>query len=301
MEQGTPPLAPTVATNPSESNESTESNRIDLGENEKRLLDKLLSISRSRYEQLSRETGSVIKAFVEAMDRDMTFILNDYFQTKKELEKMRYDFRKLQDAHSRLQSEGSSQVQNQNQDNIVSQLQGELQMTTSELMRAMEDLESIKSSKVVIENQLQDLERERDGFKEQALIKTTVNGQLAHVLAVRQNDLNEKIKENETLRAILFTRFNLQFPNVSSTTNYTQNSVGAPDVGISRIYEHPSGQPIAMRKGPILGTFENNNHSQLGPQTMSTAKGAPLIRWKQPIQSVPDTIDLTTDQTAPSQ
>ncbi|KAF9352891.1 hypothetical protein BGX26_009329, partial [Mortierella sp. AD094] len=278
MEQGIPPPIQTVTTTSSDPNGSGISAALDIDENEKKLLDKLLSISRNRYEQLTLGTNSVMQSFVEAMDRDMTFILKDYFQTKKELEKIRYDFRKLQGAHLKLQDAHSKlpkqregyQVQVQNQDEIVMQLQSELQMTASELMRAMGDIEELKASNLEQQVKLQSLEREREEIKDQAAIKTLVNSQLAHILEGKQRDLNVKVKENSLLKAVLL-------------------QLNVPIHVINNIEED-------AKKPEILPTASTTSSA---PHTTKTPKnqGPPIVRWKLPVPNPPTTIDLTTEPT----
>ncbi|ORZ20101.1 hypothetical protein BCR41DRAFT_351257, partial [Lobosporangium transversale] len=220
------------------------------------LKQKLLLLSRSRYDQLSRSMENLLKGFSTTMDRDVSLLIAELHKTKTELHDIRIAYAELQ---SRVDSERAqlrltenrqpcpsteeqqqqliqistlpdniqkdsdayldqypvhhrtlmelrwqnaeylTQLQQQNQ--VLINLKNELDMATSELMRAMDDINTLSSQKREHLSAISTLEREKEQLQESVHNKTVVNSQLGALLDHRLNELRNITHINHTLKA----------------------------------------------------------------------------------------------------
>ncbi|KAG0198899.1 hypothetical protein BGX28_007719 [Mortierella sp. GBA30] len=217
------------------------------------LLQRLLAISKSRHDKLTKDMMQYLDAFNSNMEQDLSFIIKEYVQARVALEKANLEIKKLQEENAALASLGtespstslprlegnSPEMQNalstaatpgatvglgitsqptvslgsmQQQLFYMRQLHerelqeerqkyeiaaGELQMTTQELVRALEDVEVLKESKKALETRVVQMQSKLQELEDSVENKSVVNYQLDALLKARTSDADRMKRERD--------------------------------------------------------------------------------------------------------
>ncbi|KAG0279674.1 hypothetical protein BGZ95_000552 [Linnemannia exigua] len=189
------------------------------------LKQQLIKIARGKHEKLTKDVGKVLQGYSTGMESDLIYIINEYTSTKSELDDAAKEISQLKAANAVLTEQlrvatGTAQHVQPGSDNLVQDktqvdnLQLELNITTKELYRALEDVAKLKAQQLQMEVSIED--------------KDVVNQQLAAVVSNRQADITLKQKENTELARKL-TEVQTQ---LSNTMNFVHQyySVLEPEI-----------------------------------------------------------------------
>ncbi|KAG0314018.1 hypothetical protein BGZ97_009710 [Linnemannia gamsii] len=167
------------------------------------LKQQLVNIAKKKHEKLVKDVQGVLQSFSSGMESDLIYIINEYTGAKSELDELTRENLHLKAVNATLNEQllnsqrarvdpGSS-VQDRT---AIENLQLELEITKTELSRALGDVEALQTQQTQMEVAIEH--------------KDVVNQQLAAILNNRQTDLNVKQKENtEIARLLVETRTKL--------------------------------------------------------------------------------------------
>ncbi|KAI8346968.1 hypothetical protein B0O80DRAFT_490842 [Mortierella sp. GBAus27b] len=169
------------------------------------LRETLQSIAQRRLEKLSKDVDIILKEYTQSTTKDTGFLVDQYIATKKSLEWSQRELQMSKDAekmlHQKLTNLGAGLGQGDHE--TIQLLQEELQMTTYELVRAVEDVNKLHA-------QLEPMQLELES-------KTVANVQLWSIVQARQGEievLSSKIAALSAKNAVLQT--NLDAAQMSS-------------------------------------------------------------------------------------
>ncbi|KAI8595967.1 hypothetical protein EDD21DRAFT_389732 [Dissophora ornata] len=271
------------------------------------LREKLYAIVGNRYDKLGNDLDAVVQGFRSNMDEDVHVLITDYLRIKTEL-------MQLQEAYNRLQNEkavqspfqptlssfphpsltGTDSLQHsmevqelhrqlQLQQHIIQQLQGEFQITGSELHRAMEDVQNLKNANHELVTRLRSYDSERVGLHQTIANKTAVNNQIATILEHRQREINENKLQLDTLcqevhklRAFITKHAQDLAPIIArraaaAAANIAQTAEAARE---DSLHAHVSG-PLPLAPAPVLGPGPTSSHASWPANTTGPGSVSP--------------------------
>ncbi|KAF9542344.1 hypothetical protein EC957_002150 [Mortierella hygrophila] len=160
------------------------------------LKQRLINIAKGKHQRLIKGVEGVLQTYASGMEADLIYIINEYTSVKCELEKLNKENTLLKAVNATMGEQLISAQQNRqesgssaNDKAAIENLRLELEITTRELSRALEDVEKLKAQRSQVEVAIQH--------------KDVVNHQLAAIIDNRQLDLDLKQKENTRLTAQL--------------------------------------------------------------------------------------------------
>ncbi|KAF9131924.1 hypothetical protein BGX30_012902 [Mortierella sp. GBA39] len=160
------------------------------------LKQRLVNIAKDKHERLIKGVEGVLQTYASGIEADLTYIINEYTTVKRDLEKLNNENMLLKAVNATMSDQLISAQHNRqgsgssaNDKAAIENLRLELDITTRELSRALEDVENLKAQRSQVEVAIQH--------------KDVVNHQLAVIIDNRQLDLDLKQKENTRLTAQL--------------------------------------------------------------------------------------------------
>ncbi|KAK3848578.1 MAG: hypothetical protein J3R72DRAFT_470026 [Linnemannia gamsii] len=233
------------------------------------LKQQLIKIARNKHEKLTKDVKEVLQRYSTVMESDLIYIINEYTSTKSELDDAAREISQLTAVNAtlteqlRVATETAQHVRpgtdNPVQDKtLADNLQLELNITTKELYRALEDVEKLKEQKLQMEVAI--------GHKD------VVNQQLAAVITNRQAENILKQKENAELCSSTFKHPNggcqpySNHPTVNTFADSHQRSFDRSIAHASQESNDPELHP-ETGSGPENSGFEATDSERLAGNT----------------------------------
>ncbi|KAF9338939.1 hypothetical protein BGZ91_007515 [Linnemannia elongata] len=170
--------------------------QLDKADTIRILKQQLVKITKDRNERLIKDVEGVLQSYTSKMESDLIYIINEYTTVKSKLDELNRENIHLKAVNATLSEQLIGAQHNRhgsgssaNDKAAIENLRLELDITTKELSRALEDVEKLKAQHSQMEVAIQH--------------KDVVNHQLAVIVNNRQTDINLKQKENAGLTAQL--------------------------------------------------------------------------------------------------
>ncbi|KAG0367522.1 hypothetical protein BGX24_003192, partial [Mortierella sp. AD032] len=234
------------------------------------LKQQLIKIARNKHEKLTKDVKEVLQRYSTVMESDLIYIINEYTSTKSELDDAAREISQLTAVNAtlteqlRVATETAQHVRpgtdNPVQDKtLADNLQLELNITTKELYRALEDVEKLKEQKLQMEVAI--------GHKD------VVNQQLAAVITNRQAENILKQKEN----AELLNKLAEAQTTLTNTMNFVQQyySVLEPEIKRRAVLQQQQQQQTLVSHDLVNTTATNSSPSSFAERIYLT--GSPCL------------------------